>query len=158
MANIKGWTLKNVKKWEGREGEGIQGDLYFAGKKVGWYNDAGNGGETDIDLYTPRLYEMFKNAAKAYFEEHPDPLYQALGIKPDEDNLIEEILTLIEREKLFKKYIKQGYQFLLIIDDGLSWSHMGIKNEESLIKLQHHIEEREKKKVIVYKSLNDFNL
>lgn len=157
MANIKGWTLKNVKKWEGREGEGKQGDLYFAGKKVGWYNNDGNGGASDIDLDTPERYDTLKNATKAYFEEHPNPLYVMYGLEPDEDAFIEEVLMLIEKEKLFKKYTKKGYEFLLVVDEGFAWDAMGVKFEANMERLRKKFTD-EGKTVEVYSSLGDFVL
>lgn len=157
MANIKGWTLKNVKKWEGREGEGRQGNLYFAGKKVGWYNDDGNGGETDIDLDTPQRYVTLKNAAKAYFEEHPNPLYVMYGLEPDEDCLIEAILELLEKEKEFKKQQKKGFPYLFIVEDTYHWKAVGIKSEDTLEKLRKKYVS-EGHQVEIYRSVADFNL
>ena len=39
MATIYGFSLKGIKTFKGREGEGCQGDIYYDGKKVGWYSD-----------------------------------------------------------------------------------------------------------------------
>ena len=42
MASIYGFTIKNIKTFRGREWDGRQGDIYYNGKKVGWYNNEGN--------------------------------------------------------------------------------------------------------------------
>ena len=49
MATIYGFSLKGIKTFKGREGEGCQGDIYYDGKKVGWYSDNADGGMADIE-------------------------------------------------------------------------------------------------------------
>ena len=48
MVSIYGFTLKNRKTFQGLDWQGNQGNLYYNGKKVAWYNDSGNGGSCDI--------------------------------------------------------------------------------------------------------------
>ena len=51
MASIKGITLKNVKDFRGHEGEDlVQGDVYYKGKKVGFYSQDAWGGMDNFNL------------------------------------------------------------------------------------------------------------
>ena len=51
MASIKGIELKNVKEFRGHEGEDlVQGDVYYKGKKVGYYSQDAWGGMDIFDL------------------------------------------------------------------------------------------------------------
>lgn len=50
MASIFEFTLKGVRTFRGRDWDGVQGSIYYKGKKVGWYNDSGDGGAADIDF------------------------------------------------------------------------------------------------------------
>ena len=43
MASIYGFTLMNRKTFQGLDWQGNQGNPYYNGKKVAWYNDSGNG-------------------------------------------------------------------------------------------------------------------
>ena len=62
MASIYGFTIKNIKTFRGREWDGRQGDIYYNGKKVGWYNNDGNGGCADIDFFgTLENRQWFEN-------------------------------------------------------------------------------------------------
>ena len=80
MASIKGYELKNVKTFQGLEWTGVQGSIYYKGKKVGWYNDSGNGGMADIELRLPgetgndrqkERENQLESAVKKYYAEHP---------------------------------------------------------------------------------------
>ena len=50
MASIYGFTVKGVKYFQGRDWEGCQGDIHYNGKKVGFYNDLGDGAPATIDF------------------------------------------------------------------------------------------------------------
>ena len=51
MASINGIELKAIKEFRGHEYEPlVQGNIYYNGKKVGWYSQDSWGGDDHIDL------------------------------------------------------------------------------------------------------------
>jgi hypothetical protein len=51
MASINGIELKAIKEFRGHEYEPlVQGNIYYKGKKVGWYSQDSWGGDDHIDL------------------------------------------------------------------------------------------------------------
>ena len=71
MASIYGFTLKNRKTFQGLDWQGNQGDLWYKGKKVAWYNDSGNGGSCDIVYYDNAYAPILEETIKRYFKERP---------------------------------------------------------------------------------------
>jgi hypothetical protein len=60
----------------GREGQGSQGNIYYNNKKVGWYNNRADGGESDIDFDGDRakrteMENLLKEVARKYYERFP---------------------------------------------------------------------------------------
>ena len=61
MASIKGFQLKNVKQTLGREGYGCIATMYLNGKKIGTYEDYGDGVCEDVTYISPEAEkEMMK--------------------------------------------------------------------------------------------------
>ena len=71
MASIYGFTLKKRKTFQGIDWEGNQGNLYYNGKTVAWYNDSGNGGSGDIVYYDNSYAPILEEMSKRYFKERP---------------------------------------------------------------------------------------
>lgn len=157
MAKIKGWELKNIRTWEGREGEGAQGDIYYKGKRVGWYNDSADGGPVDINLHIDELQEQLDADVKAYFTVHPDPLCVQYDIEPDADIFFAELLSLIEKEKTYKKNAKKGFPVTVVEEEAGGWSSIGIKSVAVLDKAIQQCN-LSKDKLTVYTCLEDFNI
>ena len=61
MASIKGFQLKNVRQTLGREGYGCIATMYLNGKKIGTYEDYGDGACEDVTYISPEAEkEMMK--------------------------------------------------------------------------------------------------
>ena len=112
MASIYGFTLKNRKTFQGLDWQGNQGNLYYNGKKVAWYNDSGNGGSCDIVYYDNSYAPILKETINRYFKERP--IITEYGeLDGDEDLFMAELLQLMDDEKEYKKAIKKGYSCLV---------------------------------------------
>ncbi|KAI4453244.1 s-adenosylmethionine synthetase [Holotrichia oblita] len=105
MAKIKGYELKKVETWTGREGYGLNADIYCDGKKVGAVTDDASGGEVDLEFVSQPEKDKINEAAEKYFKETND--YEEY-----KDVLIEEfinaILDLRQAEKEYKKFLSKG--------------------------------------------------
>ena len=160
MASIYGFTLKRLVRFQGREWEGIQGNIYYNGKRVGWYSDDGNGSCcADIEFFGVRearaeVENALTACAERYIAEHPDcnaPFYTT-----KEEFFIEEIIRLINDEKAYKKGAKDGYKFMFAFHDiqNDELAYIGYTTEEGMNK---GLEKRKGHKIYgVYKSLQDF--
>lgn len=113
MASIKGWQLKGLKTFQGRDWEGVQGNLYYNGKKAGWYNDSGNGGMADIDLNSKELQEQFEKSIKDYYAEHP-LTGRFTDLTPDGEIFMGDLLNLMQDEKQYNKMSKKGYSHIAL--------------------------------------------
>ena len=108
--------FKSVKKTYGMEGEGFIANIYLNNKKVGVYNDFedGSGGypvfdtveaEKRVDsLIAEWTAKSTDKAVKALFEADPRII--------DFSFLAEELINLVEDEKIFKRGVKKGYKYL----------------------------------------------
>lgn len=138
MANIKGFQLKNIKTPIGREGYGCLASIYLHGKKVGNYEDYGDGSFGNYNLPKEAEEEIIKIAfeyAKSnpdkdwiefyseeeYFERAKENLlsrYPFLSEKDitvntvyiDVEYLVNKFLFLQAVEKVFKKNPNRGYR------------------------------------------------
>lgn len=111
MASIKGIQIKNVKSFRGNEWpENFQGNVYFNGKKMGFWSQDSWGGPDYFEFDTT---ELDKKAKEFYGE---NSIY---GL----DCLMGEILALADNEKQYKRAIKDGFSGIVVITDGyLEWS------------------------------------
>lgn len=113
MASIYGFEIKGLKTFVGRDGIGCQGNIYYNGKKVGWYNDSANGGMADIDFdgdgeRRTKMELLLKEATRKYYERFP-LTGQYADLEPNEDIFMEDLVNFTLDEKEFKKYQKDGY-------------------------------------------------
>lgn len=118
MASIFGLKLKGRRTFEGRDWQGNQGNLYIGNKKIAWFNDSGDGGAADIDFYGERQereqYEkQLDEIVKQYYAKHPMTGEYA-DLTPDVELLIGKLIELMDDEKQYKKYAKQGYPVMII--------------------------------------------
>ena len=179
MASIKGFQLKSVKQPLGREGYGCIATMYLHGKKIGTYEDYGDGAMEDVTYVSKEAEkEMTKviiDYAKEYnnefvinlyherpqqFKEECERFKQRHPYIPDEDitiqtmasnsivYIVEGVLNLMDHEKYFKKYQKQGYKAISLDGNNLHayperWSDEKIKESS--------------KGHTLYMSLDDFN-
>lgn len=169
MASIKGFQIKGLVKFEGRDWQGAQGNIYLDGKKVGWYNDAGNGGMADIDFYQAgdgrkECEEKLKHAMKEYFHEHP-LTGDFADLEPDGELFFAELLQLIDDEKQYKKMQKQGCSTVLIYKESENSPYERITGlpamDDTTIRdkaVEKYIQINEITEFRIYKSPSDFDI
>ena len=158
MANIKGFTLKGVNYWEGRNATGAQGTLYYQGKKVGWYNDEGRGAEIDFyfDGEKRREYEdLLARAVREYYADRcPYPEFPELT--GNQDTFMCELTDLIESEKEYKKMARQGYPIVVFYkNEKGEYCVLGVKNEAALDK---YLAVLKYSQLQIFKSPADFDI
>ena len=95
MAEIYGFSIKNLKTFKGRGGEGSQGNIYYNGKKVGWYNNSADGGKADIDFEGDwerrrQMEGLLKEATRKYYERFP-LTGEFAELEPDEELFMEKL-------------------------------------------------------------------
>lgn len=138
MASIKGFKLKSIKTPLGREGYGCLATMYLNGKKIGAYNDYGDGSFGNEDFSSREAEEAVIKIAVDYAKEHPSEefvkfytsskdIYERAverfkrkypyisceditenTVYADTEFLINEFLLLYSMEKIFKKNQKNG--------------------------------------------------
>ena len=159
MASIKGIELKNVKTFRGVEYPvNYQGNIYYNNKKLGFWSQDSWGGPDSYDFNTDELDQV----AKDYYG--PDSIY---GL----DCLIDEVLTLKNYEKSYKKAVKEGFITLAVVTDGYSETTIKVPSKvykEEIIKdyrkyIDQYVDKstnhiRDNVKIYVFKSLSDFTL
>lgn len=72
MASIKGFQLKNVKRTLGREGYGTIATMYLNGKKIGTYEDYGDGGCEDVNYVSQEAREEMVKLIIKYAKTNPN--------------------------------------------------------------------------------------
>ena len=112
MAKINDFQLKGVKMFQGRDGYGVNANLYYKGKKVAFVLDEGCGGMLDIDyVYVDHskreeISKEIEKEAREYYKRNPKHL---LNPKMQILDLVEDLLKLDYLEKVYKKELKKGY-------------------------------------------------
>lgn len=179
MASIKGFQLKNVKQTLGREGYGCIASMYLNGKKIGTYEDYGDGACEDVTYVSPEAErEMIKviiEFAKEYdndfvinlykerpqqFKEECERFKQRYPFIPDKDitiktmasNSIVYIVESVLQLRDHEKYFKkyQKQGYKAISLDRNNLSAYPKSWSDEKIKA-------EAKGKTLYMSLNDFN-
>lgn len=155
MASIKGIELKGVRTFRGMEYPiNYQGNVYFHGKKLGFWSQDGNGGSDHYEFNTDELDKV----AKEYYGE--DSIY-------DLDCLLVEVLNLLEYEKEYKKAIKEHFSAFIVISDGYEETALKVpkdKDKEVILKrcdsyikkFEQRSRYKEDIKIAVYTDLADF--
>ena len=160
MASIKGIELKNVKEFLGHEEETlVQGNVYYKGKKVGYYSQDAWGGpdifRLDYDLDSKIRKEIEEITNNYIGNELFRELDQLSGLDYTKFNFVPrgyeylfmDLLQLLEHEKLYKKYSKKWHlQDINIVYDSRFKMHINNKLRD----------EDELKVYYKYNSLNDF--
>ena len=72
MASIKGFQMKNVKRTVGREGYGCLATMYLNGKKIGTYEDYGDGGCENVCYVSKEAEENMMKVIIAHAKENPN--------------------------------------------------------------------------------------
>ena len=112
MASIKGFQLKNVKQTLGREGYGCIATMYLNGKRIGTYEDYGDGACENVTYVSKeaeeKMIKVIIDYAKGYnnefiinlyherpqqFKEECERFKQRYPYIPDEDITIETMAS-----------------------------------------------------------------
>lgn len=120
MVKIFGVSARVNETWTGREGYGIDVDIYKGRTKLGNYRDEADGSMPYFEGDT----ELLKSIADKYFTRFPPNLIGAnipVGKDPkehmsfcfDENAFIEELLSLTDDEKLCRKSFNKGYKVVV---------------------------------------------
>lgn len=164
MASIYGYELKNIRTWQGRDWEGCQGHICYNGKKVGWYHNNGDGSCTDIDFYLSgkdraKNEQHFNETIKQYYADNPlQPPYEK--IIPDGEIFIGEMLELMDSEKCYKKFAKDGYPFMVQYSEKYGTISCAACNTIAMANELYNKYSADPKvtNVKMFKGLDDFNI
>lgn len=178
MASINGISLKKLTSFRGHEGEScFQGDMYLGKKKIAfWSQDSWGAIMDNLDM-EPGYSEQFLRkqicALNKDKEIHGVSMSgSAYTIEYDIEQLMSDLLSLKDDEKIFKKAVKEGYEMIVVVTDGfhltywkLKGAYTSMSDEDILKKLSKDVEEVSKKmfqnqeiKKLIYRSLDDFNI
>ena len=163
MASIKGIELKNVKTFRGHEWEELQqANVYYKGKKVGFYSQDSWGGSDIFRLdsnISNELREEIENITNNYvgnviFKKIDDLYMKTYNLTFTYDHigyeyLFEDLLKLVEDEKNYKKYTKMWKT------DTITILYRDLFNI-SIVSGRLKKEDEEKYTYFTYESLNDF--
>lgn len=165
MASIFGFTIKNIKTFRGREWDGCQGDIYYNGKKVGWYNNDGNGGCADIEFFgTFEMRQWHENklsqATQEYFRRYPlEGEYSQLT--PDAEMFMSVLIDLIHDEQTYKRYAKKGKPFMVTFVENGWQNRLAVCETDKVFVLADLIGEdrmRNVSDIKKFKGLEDFEI
>lgn len=122
MASINGIELKGIKEFKGHEFEDlVQGNIYYKGKKVGWYSQDSWGGCDHIDLDYTLPKELLKEIKNILDNYESETLFNGISklydkkynVKFDHkifkggEFLFGDLIQLNDFEKTYKKFSKQ---------------------------------------------------
>lgn len=150
MAKINGVQLKCIKEWTGTDGYGLDATIYLDNKEVGIIHDGADGSEVVIVFEEDGTESEIKKRADRYFGEETGRIH----------DLLEEVLTLQKREKMYKALIKRGYQHMAVAwnerlgqETQLGWNGDNCPDADEWIKTKRETEEM---RVDEYHDLDDF--
>ena len=107
-ASIRGLEIRNMRRFLGHEQEELyQGNIYYTGKKVGWYSDDAWGGCSIIDVQKAHR-EIIENIAKVYLAKK----YPKEEFLWSADILLGEIIELTLNAKFFEKQQKTENKYV----------------------------------------------
>lgn len=153
MAKIQGFEVKSIKTFEGREGIGLNANIYYKNKRVGEAMDDESGGPMMLYMGNKsmeyKLNEVAKERSNFEIEQYAD--------------FINELVELKEREKFFNKVQKEGYEGIVILSDDPITEDMKLGKTDKVYKFlkgfnTDTIEKEDYKYKTVYKDKEDFNI
>lgn len=173
MAKINGIEIKNLKEFKGHEQETLyQANIYYKGKKVGFWSQDSWGGEDRIDLDYSLPKELLKEVNNILNNYESDTIFYELdNLYREQYNvtyekhtfkggeyLFSELLQLLEIEKNYKKYSKLwGVNTIAICYKNMF--NKVIRGNKTLNKedfKKQVLEDKNIKVAYVYDSLEDF--
>ena len=184
MANLMGIQMKNIKHFNGMEGYGLNSSIYLDGKRVGTYDDYGNGASGELNCDDRDIEKKVIDRIKEFYRKHPliDSM-KLFDVEFDKDNLPytdidkEDIWYLVdvffsqlelysELEKDFKKQTKKYSNFAIIHFDFYGRGPRPrddtfyiANNQASIDKVQKKMDDVNTSNTYIYFSkLEDFNV
>lgn len=132
MAKIAGFELKAVKSFKDHDGYTIyQGNVYFKGKKLGFWSQDGWGGPDRYE-FDERPYN--EALVKVTVEDYPVLTHCfELGLTPNMDILMGELIELKDTEKQYKAALKKGYTKVAVLEGGYAAVFVGMKESENAL-------------------------
>lgn len=163
MASINGIQIKSLKSFRGHEGEPLyQGNVYYKGKKLGFWSQDSWGGCDNFDFSESLLKDEVEKYRNSNMVGDKYRSFTNLDI------LLGDLVNIMETEKTFKKLVKKGCATVVEVTDGYHGFFVGngISDKEKAMKaLKSSIEEYKAKcfkneeiKVNVYQNLSDFDI
>lgn len=164
MAKINNIQIKNLKTFKGHEGEPLfQGNIYYKGKLLGFWSQDAHGGIYDNFNFNESVLD--EEAKKYATSDRVEDEYRKYA---DICSLLNDLVVLMDEEKMYKSYVKNGYPATVVVTEGYNYFYCALKTTDKDIALKaaaKHIEECKAKcfkdrevKVYVYTSLDDFNI
>lgn len=157
MANINGLTVKSLKSFSGHDGApALQGNVYFNGKKLGFWSQDPWCGPDRFDFDENLLSDVvnkYRDSGKV-----PEKYKEIFSL----ELLIYEVTKLICLEKDYKKCVKAGYPILLVTNLYGDCNEWFISNDAVLDKKVKAVKKsygnNKNLDIKVYKSLSDFEV
>jgi len=168
MAEIMGLELKGVKTFIGTDGYGLSANLYLKGKKVASVLDEGNGRGLNVSFLDNSKKDEIFTIAQKYYKKYPKFILYDNEKWAKLNELIEELYSLYQTEKYFKKQVKKDYPIIIEIHyikrtDNFMKNYSPSKQdcmvafkEWSDKSKKHLIEEYQPVEYKVYQKLKDF--
>ena len=165
MASINGIQIKSLKKFYGHEGEPLyQGNIYYKGKKLGFWSQDAHGAICDNFGFNEDILnaEVEKYVASDRVEDE----YRSVS---SIENLLADLVSLMDDEKYYKKYLKQCCPTTIVCTDGIDVSWIGTRKAgvtENVLKACEPViadfkakcHKNKKVKITLYRDLKDFDI
>ena len=162
VASIFGFAIKGLKTFRGRDGVGSQGNIYYNGKKVGWYNDSADGGASDIEFEGTKeqrveMQGLLKEATRKYYEKFPMQGVYA-DLKPNEELFMARLVELSIEEKEFESILTKGrLSKMLYYREKNAYEEMRVYFASDK-QLDEYCSKKAMDEPRVYRGLDDFNI
>lgn len=160
MASINNITIKNLRSFEGREGTCYQGNVWYKGKKLGFWSQDGDGAICDnFDFNELVLKEEVEKYKQSKYVS--DEYRKITSI----ETLLSDLVDLTLDEKDYRKQLKAGRPYMLVTTDGYHLNWTASPAEFSSEKINAFVEARKKEyfkdwdgSYKLYSSLDDFTI
>tara|TARA_Y100001963_G_scaffold34739_1_gene48390 strand:+ start:1991 stop:2581 length:591 start_codon:yes stop_codon:yes gene_type:complete len=140
IINNSNFTIKGLKTFIGREGYGVNANLYHKGKKVAFLLDSGNGGCLDIDWLRSRngdnyfyseIVKQAKESMKELITSLPKTMWSELGEQFISDGLDE---YTYDEESVCNKLIDEA----LKVKDYNKWLRNVVVFNKKINEIEHY--------------------
>lgn len=182
MAKIKGFELKAIKKTMGKEGVGLIANIYLNNKKIGSYEDWGDGAMGNAHYNSKEDEETMMHLIYAYANIRPDKfmvnLYEERPERYQEEvervhkyfpYITEDEININSLSANHIDFIVDDFMMLLDLEKSFKaavkkgYSYIGVKEEKGYVSAIYKIPEKCSKEKVdalgcekFYRSLNDF--